>query len=143
VNNQGTIYVDAVNIDAIRLRQMKEPFFLNGLRYPSGTHPNHQEARLHDEIAFTHNDDSIVDMVARLEGADEQPPTDVYLVVSCFNPQHRHVNDLLSPDPKCVWCKGLGLVRVLRDHVPVVRRVDTGWESAPTIVDQIGDLNGR
>lgn len=65
---------------------------------------------------------------------------DIYLVVACFNPQHRRVNDQPANDPKCRWCKGLGLVRVRRDHVPVVRHTHHGWDEAPTIVDQIGDL---
>jgi hypothetical protein len=69
--------------------------------------------------------------------------SDIYLVVQCFNAGHRRINDLLTADPKCPWCKGLGLVRVLRDHVPVVRQVEGGWDSAPTIIDQIGDLDGR
>lgn len=65
-----------------------------------------------------------------------------YLVVECFNPKHRRVNDLLATDTKCAWCHGTGIVRIRRDHVPVVRPKGGGeWVPVTNIVDQVADLN--
>jgi len=66
---------------------------------------------------------------------------EVYLVVQCFNPGHRRVNDQPANDPKCQWCAGLGLVRVLRDHVPVVVRIGQTWSRPTTLIEQLADLD--
>lgn len=92
---------------------------------------------------------SAVERLAQLHDVPEAPPDpeppavyrEEYLVVQCFNPSHKRMNEQMVSDPKCGWCRGIGLVRIRRDHVPVVRRVNRDkWGPADSIVDQIGDL---
>jgi hypothetical protein len=115
-------------------RSTSDPFFVNGLRYEPG-----DEAPISERDQVVVTVPSVVDQLASL---DERPTPDPYIVVACVDRNHRRVNDLLVPDPGCRTCLGLGIVRVLREHVPVVHRKDDKWERGDDAVSRLADLSG-
>jgi len=93
---------------------------------------------------------SVVDVLARLANepettgmvAADPPAPDPYVVVPCVNPEHRRINDIIVPDLRCQTCLGLGIVRVLREHVPVVHLREGKWARGVDVVSRLADLNG-
>ena len=65
---------------------------------------------------------------------------DSYVIVPCVSPKHRRINDTLIADPTCPVCLGLGIVRVLREHVFVVYRSGDRWVRGDDAVSRIGNL---
>lgn len=119
-------------------RDTSEPFFVNGLRCEPG-----EEFVPHfgDKVAVVIA--NVVDEIAKLdEPAQATAPPEPFVVVPCVSPRHRRINDILIVDPACGTCLGLGIVRVMREHIPVVHRRGSDWVRGDDAVSRLADLDG-
>lgn len=141
-----TFVLDGSNNETVarHCSETTEPFYVNGMRYEPGD--EFPVSSMGDRVVVVIA--NVVDEIAKLnqpsagtpaEHAD-QPPPDPYVVVPCVNTKHRRVNDILIVDPNCATCLGLGLVRVLREHVPVVHRHGDEWVRGDDAVSRLADL---
>lgn len=123
-----TFVLDGSNNETVarHCRETTEPFYVNGIRYEPGDAFPASAALLGEKC-------KVVVVI-------EQPPPDPYVVVQCVNAKHRRINDILIVDPNCATCLGLGIVRVLREHVPVVHRSGDEWVRGDDAVSRLADL---
>lgn len=141
ITSKSTVFVlDGSNNDeAVRhTRDTAEPFYVNGIRYEPG---DEWPPSVGDRVAVVIA--NVVDEIGRLDEATAPAAAhDPYVVVPCVSPSHRRINDILIVDPYCKTCLGLGIVRVMREHVPVVHRKGSDWVRGDDIVSRLADLGG-